>query len=132
MTKAKSKRPGGKQRDAIRRDAQRAAKRGAGYDDKWISAYEERVGPPPYDDPDRAYQWLTNAMLFAADATMRDVGIPPEQRVQRLAVVAPQLVRAADPARLSAKLERLEEEQARLHVLPVGVPVTTDTTRTRS
>ncbi len=106
----KAKRPGGNQRKAQTRDAVRAAARGPEYESRWLADYITRVGPPPFDDADAAFGWLLNALLFAADETMRDPALPPEQRVQRLTVVAPQLVKAIDPARLGARLRALELE----------------------
>lgn len=120
------KRPGGKQRAAAQRDAERAAMRGPDHEQDWLAGYEKAAGPPPYGNPHRAYLWLANALLFAADATMKDPALPVEQRIQRLATIAPQLVKAADPARLGDHIDRLEEALARNHAAVGGRDLASD------
>jgi hypothetical protein len=109
-----SKKSGGKRAVEKKHRVRAAARARAAIDGdplkQWMREYEKLVGKPPLDKPDDLYLWTANALAFSADKAMRDEGLPLEQRRDQLTRIAPQLIKALEPAKLNSRISALEEE----------------------
>lgn len=105
MKKAGRKR--GKARMTELKHEQREVLRGPEFEAQW-RAEVERLGAPP-DDPDRAFEWLARVLCWSIHSALRDEGLPAEQRRIQVAQLAPQTVKALEPAKLSLELAEIRE-----------------------
>lgn len=100
------KRASGGARATAAKYARMAAKRGEGYEQDWDAAIDE-LGPMPLDAT-KAISWTAAALGFALQSALKDKGLPPESRREQVARIAPQLLKALEPAKLAVKLEEYE------------------------
>ena len=114
------KRPSGGARAVEAKHLERAAKRGPEYEDEWKAAVAD-LGPAP-DDPVKAFTWTAKVLAFALQSAISDAGLPPEQRREQAGRIAPQLIKALEPARLAAQLEKYERALEELNAAPVDAP----------
>lgn len=91
------------ERDAARR---RTAKGGEDPKQAWLEKVEQ-LGDPPGTAAE-AHSWMGRAALLIVQATMRDVGLPPEQMRRDAMRQLEQASKVCDPAKLSEELAELE------------------------
>lgn len=122
-TVKKRKRPsGGARAVETKRKRQDSARNRAGldYEAQW-DAGVAALGPVP-SSPVAAFGWAWRAMAFAMQSALTDKGLPPESRREQAARIAPQLIKALEPARLAEKLEAYEKALGELDAVPVDSP----------
>jgi hypothetical protein len=101
-----SKQSGGARAAKKKRQA-RDAQRPTHYEAKRAAALAAACGELP-TTPVATFGWLARLLVHEIWDAANDVGLPPEARREQVARLAPQLVKASEPARLSVKLEEYE------------------------
>jgi hypothetical protein len=103
----RAKRPPGSRRAREKRRQARQAARSTDYEAKRAEALHSACGELP-TTPVATFGWLGRLLVHEIWDAANDVGLPPEARREQVARLAPQLVKACEPARLSVKLEEYE------------------------
>lgn len=103
MPKQKS----GGARAVAKKHQARQARRPKGYEAE-RQARLAAIGAPP-ESMVATFGWVARILAHDIWDAETDVGLPPEARREQVARLAPQLVKALEPARLSVKLEEYEK-----------------------